>query len=357
MPDDFPKKIKDGFISFKKPLFCIPKLKPSQAMELIRKFKSAFEESLKNYLEQVPAKPSALYDGIRYTMEAEAKRLRPIAVLLGYYLYDKHFERALPAALAIEVFHNFTLVHDDIMDKAEIRRGKPALYRKYDTNTAIMVGDVMMIQAYRILLALDEEVDLDLVLDLFCDTATMICEGQVIDMEFEQNKDVNKEEYLEMVGLKTGVLLGLSFQTGAIIAGKEEKEAEFLFQFGYNVGVAFQIMDDWIDAFGTTEKTGKKKGGDIYQKKKTWLWFVATELSEQEDRNFLLQLMDQEKIDDGDVKRVLEIYDLYDVSGETMEFANQLLEQSLLEIRKSDLSDDKKELLSELASKLVKREF
>lgn len=326
-------------------------------MELINKFKAVFENTLQEYLSEVPNKPGALYDGLKHIMESDAKRLRPAAVLLGCYLYDEDFERALPAALAIEIFHNFTLVHDDIMDEAEIRRGNPSVHKKYGSNTAIMVGDVMMIQACRILLALDEEVDLDLVLDLFCDTATRICEGQVLDMEFEEREDVSKEEYLEMVGLKTAVLLGLSFQLGAIIAGREEEETEYLFQFGYNVGVAFQIMDDWIDAFGDPQATGKKQGGDILQKKKTWLWFVGTDIAEQEDRNFLIQLMDQEKVEESDLKRVLEIYELYDVAGEAMAFANQLLEQSLLEIQRSNLSEDKKELMTDLAKRLVERDF
>ncbi|TVQ47312.1 MAG: polyprenyl synthetase family protein [Saprospirales bacterium] len=326
-------------------------------MELINKFKTVFEKTLQEYLREVPQKPSALYDGLKHILESDAKRLRPAAVLLGCYLYDENFERALPVALAIEIFHNFTLVHDDIMDEAEIRRGRPSVHKKYGSNIAIMVGDVMVIQAFRIMLALDEEVDIDLVLDLFCDTATRICEGQVLDMEFESRKEVRKEEYLEMVGLKTAVLLGLSFQIGAIVAGKEEEETEFLFQFGYNVGVAFQIMDDWIDAFGDSNQTGKKQGGDIRQKKKTWLWFVAIDLAEQEDRNFLIQLMEQDTVEESDVKRVLELYELYDVAGETMAFANQLLEQSLAEIQQSNLSADKKELMTDLARRLVERDF
>lgn len=326
-------------------------------MELINKFKTVFEKTLQEYLREVPDKPSALYDGLKHILESDAKRLRPSAVLLGCYLYNENFERALPVALAIEIFHNFTLVHDDIMDEAEIRRGRPSVHKKYGSNTAIMVGDVMMIQAFRIMLALDEEVDIDLVVDLFCDTATRICEGQVLDMEFETRREVRKEEYLEMVGLKTAVLLGLSFQIGAVVAGKEEEETEFLFQFGYNVGVAFQIMDDWIDAFGDSNQTGKKQGGDIRQKKKTWLWFVAIDLAEQEDRNFLIQLMEQETVEESDVKRVLELYELYDVAGETMAFANQLLEQSLAEIQQSDLSADKKELMTDLARRLVERDF
>jgi len=326
-------------------------------MEIINKFKSLFEESLRQYLDEVPKYPSGLYDGLKYIMESDAKRLRPAAVLLGCYLYDENYQRALPAALAVEIFHNFTLVHDDIMDQAELRRGRPTVHKKYGSNIAIMVGDVMMIQAYRLMLGLDEEVNLDLVLDLFSDTATKICEGQILDMEFEKKKDVLKEEYLEMVGLKTAVLLGISFQLGAVIAGKEEEKTEFLFQFGYNVGVAFQIMDDWIDVFGDSDRTGKKQGGDIRQKKKTWLWLVATELAEQEDRNFLNKVMDQELIGDKEVKRVMEIYELYDVSGETMDFANQLLEQSLNEIRESNLSDDKKDLMIDLARRLVERDY
>lgn len=278
-----------------------------------------------------------------------------MAVLLGCYLYDDHYQRALPAALAIEVFHNFTLVHDDIMDEAELRRGKESVHKKFGSNTAIMIGDVMLIQSYRILLELDEEVNLDLVLDLFCEISTQICEGQILDMEFETKREVSKEEYLEMVGLKTAVLLGLSFQLGALIATDDYSKSEPLYEIGYNLGVAFQIVDDWIDAFGEEQNTGKVKGGDIYQKKKTWLWFTAMELAEEDDRAFLEQVMNSEQVSEEEVKRVLELYSLYGVSEEVMEFAEGLLEQTIRKIRETDIESSRAEVMVELANDLVKR--
>ncbi len=322
----------------------------------LQQLKSEFEEHLKDFLKELPEKPYGLYDGIRHILDADAKRLRPVAVLLGYYLFKDDYHRAMPAALAVEVFHNFTLVHDDIMDEATVRRGKASVHQKFGKNTAIMVGDIMLIAAYRILLHLDEEVDIDLVLELFSDTAGQICEGQVLDMEFEREVAVSKEEYLNMVGLKTAVLLGLSFQLGAVIATDDFEKSERLYQFGYKLGLAFQVMDDWIDAFGDEKKTGKRRGGDIYRKKKTWLWFSAIEMADESDRAFLEELMDADEVRERDVRRVLDIYHLYDIPTVVKDFADSLLEQTLESIRDSDIQADRAEILVKLARDLVQRD-
>lgn len=324
-------------------------------MDLLKSMRSDFDSYLKSYLDDLPGRPAKLYDAIKYVLNAPGKRLRPIATLLGYYIYDHEYERALPAALAIEIFHNFTLVHDDIMDRAELRRGQPAVHIKYGTDTAIMVGDVMMIHSIRALLLLDEEVHLDLVLDHFTSTSSGICEGQIFDMEFEDREDVSSQEYLEMVGLKTAVLLGLSFQSGALIAGVEEEQAEPLFEFGYAVGLAFQIIDDWIDAFGDSAETGKARGGDIKQKKKTLLWIIALENAESEDKAYLENLMGEDEITDRDIERVLQLYHLYDVSGIALQYADDLLSGAKEKILNAGIEKDKAELLFGLADDLVKR--
>ena len=322
----------------------------------LQKLKSEFEEHLKDFLHDLPEKPIGLYDGIRHILDADAKRLRPIAVLLGYYLFKDDYQRAMPASLAVEVFHNFTLVHDDIMDEANVRRGKASVHQKFGKNTAMMVGDIMLITAYRILLHLDEEVDIDLVLELFSETAGQICEGQVLDMEFEQKAVITKEEYLNMVGLKTAVLLGLSFQLGAVIATDDFDKSEKLYQFGYKLGLAFQVMDDWIDAFGDEKKTGKRRGGDIYRKKKTWLWFSALEMADESDRAFLEELMEVDEVRERDVRRVLDIYHLYDIPSIVKDFADSLLEQTIDSIRDSDIQTERAEILIKLARDLVQRD-
>ncbi|TVR76991.1 MAG: polyprenyl synthetase family protein [Saprospirales bacterium] len=324
-------------------------------MDLLKSMRSDFENYLQSYLDDLPERPAKLYDAIKHILSSPGKRLRPLAALLGYYVFDNDYKRALPAALAIEIFHNFTLVHDDIMDRAEMRRGQASVHVKYGTDTAIMVGDVMMIHSIRALLLLDEEVNLDLVLDHFTSTSSGICEGQIFDMEFEKRKDVNSKEYLEMVGLKTAVLLGLSFQSGALIAGVEEDQAEPLFEFGYAIGLAFQIIDDWIDAFGDSSQTGKVRGGDIKQKKKTLLWIIAMENAEEEDKAYLENVMREEAITDRQIERVLQLYHLYDVSGIALQYADDILAGAKEKITNSDIAKDKAELLFKIADDLVKR--
>lgn len=320
----------------------------------IEEIKGEFDSYLESFLSELPNRPKTLYGGVQYVLDAPAKRLRPLAVLLACYLFEDNYQKALPAALSIEIFHNFTLVHDDIMDRAEMRRGRPTVHKKFGTNEAILIGDVMMIQAYRMLLHLEEEIDLDLVIELFSETSTGICEGQILDMELEENHEAGREQYLEMIGLKTAVLLGLAFQLGAVVAGRE-KESDQLYQYGYSLGIAFQVMDDWIDAFGDEEKTGKKRGGDVRQKKKTWLWFTAMDLADEEDRVFLESIMEKDQLSDSDVNQTLKIYELYNVSEEVLNFTHQLLEGEKAKMKDLDIAEQKLDLLLQLSDNLVKR--
>ena len=221
--------------------------------------------------------PSGLYDPLRYMIEIGGKRIRPRLCLTAYALFKDSFsEEILSPAAAIEVFHSFTLIHDDIMDKADVRRGVPTVYKKWDENTAILSGDVMSIESYR-MIAKAPAAALPAVLALFSDTAAQVCEGQQYDMDFEDLPQVPMEDYLKMVGLKTAVLIACSAKMGALIAGASAREADLLYKFGYDLGLAFQIADDWLDTYGDPDVFGKAIGGDILNNKKSWLLTRALE--------------------------------------------------------------------------------
>jgi geranylgeranyl diphosphate synthase, type II len=220
--------------------------------------------------------PAGLYAPIDYSLGVGGKRLRPVLLLMAFNLFSDEIEKALPAALAVEVFHNFTLLHDDIMDKAEVRRNKPTVHVKFSENNAILSGDAMAFISYQYLLECRSERIFD-VTNLFTKTALEVCEGQQYDMDFENRPDVTEAEYLEMIRLKTAVLLGCSMQAGALLANAAEETAEQLYDFGINLGMAFQLQDDWLDTFGDQQKFGKKIGGDIVANKKTYLLIAALE--------------------------------------------------------------------------------
>ena len=218
--------------------------------------------------------PKGLYEPIGYALSAGGKRLRPQLAILGARAVGGDAQSVLPAALALEVFHNFTLLHDDVMDKAEVRRGRPTVHVKWNENTAILSGDQMLIEAYKLLAQVPAE-KLPRVLELFNKMATEVCEGQQLDVDFEKRDDVTIAEYMEMIRLKTSVLLATALQIGAYIAGGTEQEQQALYDFGINLGLAFQIQDDYLDCFGDPKTFGKAIGGDIREGKKTWLWIKS----------------------------------------------------------------------------------
>ena len=235
------------------------------------------EAHLENTLKEIfsnlkfTAEPAGLYDPLRYMMKIGGKRIRPRLCLLAYSLFKDDFtEEILSPAAALEVFHSFTLIHDDIMDKADVRRGVPTVYKKWDENTAILSGDVMSIESYKMIAKAPAAV-LPEVLKLFSNTAAEVCEGQQYDMDFENMTHVPMDEYLKMIGLKTAVLIACAAKMGALIGGASAEEAELLYKFGYDIGLAFQITDDWLDTYGDPKVFGKAIGGDILNNKKTWL--------------------------------------------------------------------------------------
>jgi geranylgeranyl diphosphate synthase type II len=253
--------------------------------------------------------PHTLYEPIRYIMSLGGKRLRPMLTLLSYSLFKSDPEKIMQYAVAIEVFHNFTLMHDDIMDQAPLRRAKKTVHEKWNVNTAILSGDVMMVKAYEIFSSLEPKL-LKEVLPLFNTCATEVCEGQQWDMEFENRKSVTAAEYLDMIRLKTAVLLGFALELGALLAGAKAKEKLALRNLGINIGIGFQLNDDLLDVYGDQSKFGKQVGGDILSNKKTFLLIQAMERAKGRDKTELLKWINAKSFDK--VKKVKAVTELYD---------------------------------------------
>ncbi len=226
--------------------------------------------------------PANLYDPLNYILALGGKRMRPLLTLLGCDLFHGDIKKAVQPALGIEVFHNFTLMHDDIMDKAPLRRGQATVHQKWNEPTAILSGDLMLVKAYELMMKVDG-VQMVKVLELFNQTAAGVCEGQQMDMDFESRDSVTVEEYIQMITLKTAVLLGCALKTGALVASAHENDAELLYDYGVNMGIGFQLMDDILDVYGDSAKVGKQVAGDILSDKKTWLLLKAFELAKGEE--------------------------------------------------------------------------
>lgn len=298
--------------------------------------------------------PKGLYQPIGYTLSLGGKRIRPALMLMAYNLYADDVEKVINPALGIEIFHNFTLLHDDIMDNADIRRGKPAVHKKWDENTAILSGDVMQIEAYEYI-AKTPENQLKSVLDMFSKMAKEICEGQQYDVEFESSENVNADAYIEMIRLKTAVLLATSLKIGALIGGASENDLNLLYDFGINIGLAFQLKDDYLDVYGDEATFGKKIGGDILSNKKTYMLINAIQSAEgeiKEELNFYLKSNDnsQKKI-----KAVTKIYDQLKIKEMCEEKMSFFCNKALANLNDLSILDDKKHELRKLAEKLVNR--
>jgi geranylgeranyl diphosphate synthase type II len=237
---------------------------------------------------EYPETPSLLYEPIDYILGLGGKRMRPILVLMAYQLFDKNIEKAISPALAIEVFHNFTLLHDDIMDNAPLRRGQKTVHEKWNNNVAILSGDTMLVQAYQYIAQVDDTI-VKQVLAVFSKAAIEVCEGQQWDMDFETQLDVRISDYLKMIEYKTAVLLGAALKIGGITAGASKEEQTHLYAFGRDLGIAFQLKDDLLDAFGNAETFGKQVGGDIMANKKTYLYLKALSLADGTQRKYLDQ--------------------------------------------------------------------
>lgn len=304
------------------------------------------------------AEPAGLYDPLRYMMEIGGKRIRPMLCLTAYSLYKDSFsEEILFPAAALEVFHSFTLIHDDIMDKAPVRRGVPTVYKKWDENTAILSGDVMSIESYR-LIAKAPSCVLPQALELFNRTAAEVCEGQQYDMDFENLESVPMEDYLKMIGLKTAVLIACSAKMGALIGGASARECDLLYRFGYDLGLAFQIADDWLDTYGDPAIFGKAIGGDIVNNKKTWLLTKAFEKAGDMREDLLAAMsmpVNDEEHRQVKVEAVKGIYDALGVGQEAKQEISRLHNQALGYVSGLNLSAEAENLLRGYAAKLIGR--
>ncbi len=242
------------------------------------------------YIDSLPydRQPQSLYDPVKYVLSAGGKRIRPSFVLMAYNIFKDDVETALPAAAALETYHNYTLLHDDLMDNADMRRGRPTVHKKWDANTAILSGDTMLSLAYLHLAKVDSKY-LKPALDLFTETALEVSEGQQFDMEFETRHDVTEDEYIEMIRLKTSVLLACALKMGALLGGASEEDADLLYRFGEKVGLAFQLQDDYLDVYGDPEVFGKAIGGDIVSNKKTYMLINAWNRADEAERAELLR--------------------------------------------------------------------
>ena len=304
------------------------------------------------------AEPAGLYDPLRYMMEIGGKRIRPRLCLLAYSLFKEEMNQSIlgPAA-ALEVFHSFTLIHDDIMDKADVRRGVPTVYRKWDENTAILSGDVMSIESYKLLAKAPAEV-LPQALQLFSKTAAEVCEGQQYDMDFENMEQVPMDEYMKMIGLKTAVLIACSAKMGALIGGADDRTCDLLYRFGYDLGLAFQIADDWLDTYSDPKVFGKAIGGDILNNKKSWLMTRAFEKA-GERRPELLEAMampiDTDEQKAAKISKVIGIYDSLGIGEDAKNEIIKLHAQALAHVETLDLRPEAAVALENYAKNLIGR--
>jgi geranylgeranyl diphosphate synthase type II len=321
-------------------------------MHSILELQDIVEKAIKKV--QYPSQPARLYEPISYIMGLGGKRIRPVLLLLSTELFNNDVTIAVEGALAIETFHNFTLIHDDIMDNAPIRRGKDTVHVKWGVNNAILSGDAMMVEANRHLTRLETAVLKD-VLTCFNDTASGVCEGQQLDMEFEQRDDVSIDDYINMIRLKTAVLVGGCMKIGAIIGGASKEDANLLYDFGVNFGLAFQLQDDILDVYGDPLKFGKQVGGDIISNKQTFLLLKLKELADGADLNVLQQLTSEQNAA-AKVTAVTDLYNRYqirDIATAEMERRADIAFASLEQV---SIGKERKAELNLLARSLINRE-
>ena len=319
--------------------------------QLLVKVKSALSEV------KLDNQPNELYRPISYTLDLGGKRIRPVMVLLACDLYGGVLEKAINSAVAIEIFHNFTLLHDDIMDNAPIRRGKETVFKKWNSNVAILSGDTMFAIAYKHLAKSDTKV-LHNVLEIFTQAAIEVCEGQQYDMNFESRSDVTIPEYIEMIRLKTAVLIAASLKTGAVIGGASLKDLENIYKFGEYVGLAFQLKDDLLDVFGEQEKFGKQIGGDIVTNKKTYLNLKAMQEAKDSDKDELMRYFSSTSFDNTEkISAVTAIYNKLGVRESTTALINEYYRKALEYFSALSVSEESREILKKYSDQLINRDF
>ncbi|MCO5233734.1 MAG: polyprenyl synthetase family protein [Chitinophagales bacterium] len=301
--------------------------------------------------------PKELYEPNNYFLNIGGKRMRPVLVLLGSHLYNKRYEDVLPAAMAIEYFHNFSLIHDDIMDAAPLRRGQATIHEKYNSNTAILSGDALLVYAYKFLSLIPQE-NLKTILEIFSDTAIEVCEGQQLDMNFETQASVTEDEYIWMIRQKTSVVLAAAIKIGSLIGGASNEDAESLFQYALNLGIAFQIQDDILDCYGNIELVGKQPGGDIIQNKKTLLLIRALNHCQDAGDKTLIDIMNKKYSNSSEkIKDVLNIYEKYQIKNSVEQSKQSYIDKAIAHLDAILLEKEKKDILFQLTEYLVKRDY
>ena len=316
-----------------------------------------YQEFISDYLQSQNQikEPKNLYEPIQYILGLGGKRIRPVLTLMSVEVFDADYKKALPAALAVEVFHNFSLIHDDIMDDAPLRRGNETVHEKWNINTGILSGDAMLILAYQYFEKYEPAVFRDLA-KLFSKTALEVCEGQQWDVDFENRDDVTIPEYLKMIEYKTAVLVAAAMKMGAIIAETSEENSNLIYDFGLNLGLAFQLQDDFLDAFGNPETFGKQVGGDIIENKKTYLYLKATEFASTEEKEQLMHLFsiqpneNTEKIDS--VKKIFEATGAADATKKAIQEYTLIAFEMLQKLK---IDQEKKEILKSFGENLMGR--
>ena len=316
------------------------------------------EKKINEAIEQLDfdRSPKSLFEPIGYILSLGGKRLRPILNYMATNLFTDNLEKATDPAIGLEIFHNFSLLHDDLMDNASVRRGAKTVHTKWDANTAILSGDAMLIDAYNCMMKVDTEL-LPRILNVFNRTAMQVCEGQQYDMDFETRLDVNESEYLEMIRLKTGVLVAASLKIGAIMGNASEENADRLYDFGINIGLAFQLKDDLLDVYGDPKEFGKNIGGDILSNKKTFLLIKALENSNKEQNATLKEWILAETFDaEAKINAVKEIYDDLNLSRLTNKLIQKYYLAALDSLSEVDVLDERKHQLLNYTKKLMNRE-
>ena len=322
-------------------------------MLTIETYQKVFTEYLKTY--QVSKDPENLYQPIQYIMNLGGKRLRPVLTLLATDLFGADYKKALGAAMAVEVFHNFTLMHDDIMDAAPLRRGMETVHEKWDINTGILSGDVMLINAYQFLENYDGQT-FKILATLFSKTAIEVCEGQQYDIDFETRDDVTIAEYLKMITYKTAVLVACAMKMGAIIANASTEDRERIYDFGINLGIAFQLQDDYLDTFGDPETFGKQVGGDIIENKKTYLYLKAMEFLSEQDSEQLQHLFSITPVDNTDkVETVKQMFLNSGAAKATKKEISHYTEKAFSILDTLSISENKRTTLKEFGTWLMTR--
>lgn len=324
-------------------------------MHSVEELQQLFEKELQ--AQHFNHEPANLYEPFGYILGLSGKRMRPVMLMLSCEMFGADAQKALPQAIAIELFHNFTLIHDDIMDRAPLRRGMPAVHEKFNQTVAILAGDAMLVYAYQYL-AQTEPALIGKLISIFNECAIKVCEGQQMDMNFETAMDVSVEDYLRMIELKTATLIAASLQIGALVGGSSDADGHQLYEFGKELGIAFQLKDDWLDAFGDAHKTGKQPGGDIIQNKKTFLLLAAMNLADASTKSQLQALLSpKENSGEEKVDRVLEIFHRLNLDRITKEHSDKHYTRALAHLEKIEAIKAGKKGLINIAASLMLREY